>query len=46
MSLEALWRFASDWYGGCLERTWRRRSPAQVRALFTEHGLTGDFWSW
>ena len=46
MSLDALWRFASDWYGGCLRQPWRKRSPEQVRALFAAHGLTGDFWSW
>lgn len=46
MSLEALWRFASDWYGPCLEAPWRQRSSEQVRALFDAHGLTGDFWSW
>ncbi|HEX8261249.1 MAG TPA: organomercurial lyase [Allosphingosinicella sp.] len=46
MSLPALWRFASDWYGGCLAQPWRKRSPDEVRALFDAHGLTGDFWSW
>lgn len=46
MSLEALWRFASDWYGNCLDPLWRKRSPAEVRALFDAHKLTGDFWSW
>jgi hypothetical protein len=46
MELEALWRFASDWYGGYLQEPWRQRSPEQVRSLFDAHGLTGDFWSW
>jgi hypothetical protein len=45
MSLEALWRFASDWYGAYLDLPWRKRSPEQVRALFDRHGLTGPFWS-
>jgi len=44
MSLDALWRFASDWYGGCLQEPWRKRTPAEVRALFDAHGLTGPFW--
>lgn len=44
MSLDALWRFASDWYGSCLEEPWRKRSPDEVRALFERHGLTGAFW--
>ena len=44
MSLDALWRFASDWYGGYLDQPWRKRTPADVRALFDAHGLTGPFW--
>ena len=44
MGPAALWRFASDWYGTCLEEHWRRRSPEQVRTLFERHGLTGSFW--
>ena len=46
MSLDALWRFASDWYGNCLAEPWRKRSAAEVRALFDANGLAGDFWSW
>jgi hypothetical protein len=46
MSLDALWRFASDWYGDYLQEPWRKRSPDEVRALLDAHGLTGDFWSW
>ena len=44
MSLPALWRFASDWYGGCLRESWRKRSAEEIRALFERHGLTGPFW--
>jgi hypothetical protein len=44
MDLPALWRFASDWYGSCLDEPWRKRSRDQVRALFARHGLTGPFW--
>jgi hypothetical protein len=46
MTMDALWTFAADWYGGYLRAPWRKRSPEQVRALFDAHGLTGDFWSW
>lgn len=46
MSLDALWRFAADWYGGYLDDPWRKRSAQEVRALFDAHGLTGGFWSW
>jgi hypothetical protein len=44
MTLGALWRFASDWYGGCLQVPWRKRSVDEVRALFEGHGFTGPFW--
>lgn len=44
LSPAALWRFASDWYGTCLDEHWRKRSPDEIRALFGRHGLTGPFW--
>jgi len=44
MSLDRLWRFASDWYGGYLRRPWRKRGPEEVRELFRRNGLTGPFW--
>lgn len=40
-----MWRFAQDWYGPDLDRSWRKRSPAEASALFARHGLTGPFWS-
>jgi hypothetical protein len=45
MSVEALWRFASDWYGDCLQKPWRKRSPEEAKAVFDRHGLTGPFWA-
>ena len=44
MTLDALWRFASDWYGDYLHAPWRKRCPDEVRVLFARHGLTGPFW--
>ncbi|MEA3041293.1 MAG: hypothetical protein QOC65_782 [Sphingomonadales bacterium] len=44
MTLDALWRFASDWYGTYLQEPWRKRSIEEVRALFARHRLTGPFW--
>ena len=44
LTLDALWRFASDWYGAYLDEPWRKRTPEQARALFDRHGLTGPFW--
>lgn len=45
MSLDRLWRFASDWYGAYLRVPWRRRSPCEIRELFAAHGLSGSFWT-
>ena len=45
LTIEQLWSFASDWYGAYLDTPWRRRDSAEAQALFTRHGLTGDFWS-
>jgi len=44
MTLDALWRLASDWYGGCLDEPWRKRSVGEVQTLFEGHGFTGPFW--
>lgn len=44
MDLATLWRFASDWYTGRLERGYRRREPADARVYFEQAGLTGSFW--
>jgi Alkylmercury lyase len=45
MTLPALWAFASDWYGAYVDSPWRKRTPDEVRALFTRHGLVGQFWA-
>jgi hypothetical protein len=44
MTLDQLWRFASDWYGAYLRAPWRKRSIEEVRAVFQANGLTGPFW--
>jgi hypothetical protein len=45
MTLPQLRAFASDWYGGYVDRPWRKRSASEVSRLFARHGLTGPFWS-
>jgi len=45
LSVERLWRFASDWYGGYLSQPWRKRTSDEARALFARHGLNGAFWA-
>lgn len=45
MTLPALWRFASDWYGSYLQAPWRKRTAEEAEALFARHDLTGPFWA-
>lgn len=42
--LATLWRLASHWYDGRLERGYTRREPSEARAYFATVGLTGAFW--
>ncbi|MGH3402397.1 MAG: organomercurial lyase [Streptosporangiaceae bacterium] len=44
MDLAALWRLASDWYTGRLDRGYQRREPAAAAAYFAWAGLRGPFW--
>jgi hypothetical protein len=44
MDLATLWRFASDWYTGRLERGYTRREPAQAADYLRSVGLSGPFW--
>lgn len=43
-SAEQMWRLAHAWYADRLSPDWRRRTPEEAESLFTEIGLTGDFW--
>jgi hypothetical protein len=44
MDLATLWRLASDWYTGRLDRGYTRRDPGQAAQYFAAAGLTGAFW--
>lgn len=44
MDLTTLWRFASQWYAGRLDRGYARREPADARSYFRSVGLHGAFW--
>ena len=44
MDLATLWRLASHWYDGRLERGYVRREPADAAGYFRAVGLTGPFW--
>ena len=44
MSLPTLWRLADAWYRDRMDPSWRRRTPEEAQQVFTDLGLTGDFW--
>ena len=44
MDLPQLWRLASGWYAGRLDRGYVRREPAAAREYFRSVGLSGAFW--
>ena len=44
MDLATLWRFASHWYDGRLDRGYQRREPADAAAYLRSVGLEGPFW--
>jgi len=44
LDLAGLWRLASHWYDGRLERRYQRREPQQAAEYFRHVGLSGDFW--
>ena len=44
MDLATLWRFASDWYTGRLERGYQRREPSAAADYMRGVGLSGRFW--
>ena len=39
-----LWRLAKAWYTDRLDPNWRRRTPEEAEQVFSEIGLSGDFW--
>ncbi len=44
LTLEQQWELARVWYTDRMSADWRRRTPAEVEALFAALGLTGEFW--
>lgn len=44
MDLATLWRLASHWYDGRLERGYLRRQPTAAADYFRDVGLHGEFW--
>lgn len=44
MDLPTLWRLASHWYDGRLDRGYERRDPAASATYLAQVGLRGSFW--
>lgn len=44
LDLATLWRLASHWYDGRLERGYQRREPAAAQEYLRSVGLSGPFW--
>lgn len=44
MDLTTLWRLASGWYAGRLERGYVRREPSAAADYLLSVGLSGEFW--
>ena len=44
MTLDQQWQLARLWYGNRLDAAWRRRTPDEAQAVFTDVGLSGPFW--
>ena len=44
MDLDTLWKLASDWYTGRLEKGYVRREPSQAKEYLRNVGLSGSFW--
>jgi hypothetical protein len=44
LDLGTLWRLASGWYSGRLERGYQRREPVAAAEYFRSVGLRGSFW--
>jgi hypothetical protein len=42
--LATVWRLASDWYTGRLDRGYSRREPSAAHAYLRGAGLSGSFW--
>ena len=42
--INQLWRLATAWYSTRLQESSRRPQPQEMRQIFAELGLDGDFW--
>ena len=42
--MDQLWQLAVTWYSTRLEAESRRPAPNEMRSIFEDLGLAGDFW--
>jgi hypothetical protein len=44
VTMDQLWTLATTWYSTRLQERSRRRRPDEMRGIFADIGLEGDFW--
>ena len=44
VTMEQLWGMATTWYATRLQEDSRRPKPDEIRQIFADLGLEGDFW--
>ncbi len=42
--MDQLWQLAVTWYGTRLQPEARRPAPPEMKGIFEDLGLRGDFW--
>lgn len=40
-----MYDLSRDWYAGRMDVDWEPPTAEDATAIFSRHGLTGDFWS-
>jgi hypothetical protein len=44
VTMDRLWALATTWYSTRLQEDSRRPLPDEMRSIFSDLGLEGDFW--
>jgi hypothetical protein len=44
VTMDQLWKLATTWYATRLQENSRRPQPDEMRTIFADIGLEGDFW--
>lgn len=43
--LQTFYDMSKDWYRGRMDEEWNPHSAEDAMAIWSSHGLTGDFWT-